>query len=430
MNVPPAPRRFGQDNLNIRPNYRYDDDPRARYSDPSPLRERIRTPAPGTIHDDRFEKDDYLYQLPSYKYSAEGFDELVKVNRRLVVLLERSRDDNIRLRSELERCRSKVLKYTDLAEHYRRRLEMEREEAKLKGDERDSEEDREEEEEEEDVDSEVEGKKERRKGRRRVVSRSRRNTTGGANDRPRKSRPLSPTSDDSASRSSSPALSTKETSSISTTSNDEKDEILDAVLRSVKHIDDVLSKNPQYMKVNPDDNSRSQPIRTGEDSSAPVSRERSSTHHIPSDIDILMTESSELRRLEEELSKVQEKLRIKRENEERKRSLQRQITEFQNMLNSTPSLQQENPYYKYRDNRPKPFESPLPTTYAERRENLNDIDFNVSNRTQEPAYGNASNVDRRTFFEGKPSVATADPRAKAQRRPGEFIPLFNTPPGP
>ena len=427
MNVPPAPRRFGQDTLNMRPNYRYDDDPRVRYNDPSPLRERTRVPAPGPIPNDRFEKDDYLYQLPSYKYSAEGFDELVKVNRRLVVLLERSRDDNMRLRSELERCRSKVLKYTDLAEHYRRRLEMERGETKLKGEERDSEEGEEEEEkEEEEVDSEA---GERRRARRRVVSRSRRNTTG-VNDKPRKSRPLSPTSDGSTSRSSSPALSTKETSSISTTSNDEKDEILDAVLRSVKHIDDVLSKNPQYFKSNSDDNSKSQPIRTGGDNLSPVSQGQPSTHHIPSDIDILMTESSELRRLEEELSKVQEKLRIKRENEERKRSLQRQITEFQNMLNSTSSIQQENPYYKYRDNRPKAFESPLPTMYSERRENPSDIDFNANNRTQEPVYGDASNVDRRTFFEGKPSVVTADPRDKAQRRPGEFIPLFNTPPGP
>lgn len=243
---------------------------------------------------------------PEYKLSAQTFNELIEQNKRLTNMLEGKQREINDLKAENSEFRSKLWKYTEMADRYKNEIDR-----------RDSE-DRQR------VNSQnmsqptdyIQINKKRNDNNSNNHTTPYRNTIRKENRSNRKnvrddtdSEYDDDDNDDSRYETAASSRRSK--------SDSQQAEKLETLMKNVEHINRILSDSL-------------------EEAPAPKIRSSSSVIH-PTDTDILMTESSELQSLEDQIRVLQNKLNIKQQNEKRKVSLQQRLRELQDMLDSSPS---------------------------------------------------------------------------------------------
>ncbi|CAB4256417.1 similar to Saccharomyces cerevisiae YKL042W SPC42 Central plaque component of spindle pole body (SPB) [Maudiozyma barnettii] len=284
MNISPTPRRYMSRTGNVRPNAFNVDD---KYYFNDPLRKGNGSSKGKLYGNSNNVNANDTFLPPEYKLSAQTFNELVELNKRLTTMLEGKQREINELKAENNEFRSKLWKYTEMADRYKNEIDR-----------RDSEE------------------------RQRTRSQNMSQPTDYIQINKRREKntttPYRPTNRHVGDSDNEDDEDDDDVSSFKTAKTSKEDiqhtQKLETLIKNVEHISRILSDS--Y-----------------EEGQTPKTRQSSSVH--PTDTDILMTESSELQLLEDQIRVLQNKLNIRQQNEKRKVSLQQRLEELQNMLDSS-----------------------------------------------------------------------------------------------
>lgn len=252
---------------------------------------------------------------PEYKLSAQTFNELIEQNKRLTNMLEGKQREINELKAENSEFRSKLWKYTEMADRYKneidRRDNADRQRVKSQNM-------------SEPKDYIQINKKRNDNNNNNNHTTPYRNTIRKENRSNRKNARDDTDSeyDDDDDDEIDDSRYETATSSRRSKSDSQQAEKLETLMKNVEHINRILSDSL-------------------EEAPAPKVRLSSSIIH-PTDTDILVTESSELQSLEDQIRVLQNKLNIKQQNEKRKVSLQQRLKELQDMLDSSSGSKNSN----------------------------------------------------------------------------------------
>ncbi|KAG0669196.1 spindle pole body component spc42 [Maudiozyma exigua] len=295
MNISPTPRRYTTRTGNPRIDPLGMED---KYYFTDPLRKP-------NLRNGRYNNNNDVLLPPEYKLSAQTFNELIEQNKRLTNMLEGKQREINELKAENSEFRSKLWKYTEMADRYKNEIDRrdndDRQRVKSQN-----------------MSQPTDYIQINKKRGENNTTTPYRNTTRKENRSNRKNARDDTDSeydDDSEDSRYETAKSSRRSKS-----NSQQAEKLETLMKNVEHINRILSDSLEE---------------------APAPKVRSSSIIHPTDTDILMTESSELQSLEDQIRVLQNKLNIKQQNEKRKVSLQQRLRELQETLNST-SLSKEN----------------------------------------------------------------------------------------
>ncbi|SMN17759.1 similar to Saccharomyces cerevisiae YKL042W SPC42 Central plaque component of spindle pole body (SPB) [Maudiozyma saulgeensis] len=296
MNISPTPRRYASRTGNIRPNAFNVED---KYYFSDPLRKNNgygKSNIYGNNVNVKTDSNDALLP-PEYKLSAQTFNELIELNKRLTNMLEGKQREINELKAENNEFRSKLWKYTEMADRYKNEIDR-----------RDSEErQRTRSQNMSQPTDYIQINKKREKNTSTPYRPMNRYSNGKVNGGNKEDDDEDDDDDDDDAES---RFQTAKTSK----EDIQQSQKLETLIKNVEHISRILSDS-------------------FEEGQTPKTRQSSTVH--PTDTDILMTESSELQVLEDQIRVLQNKLNIKQQNEKRKISLQQRLGELQNMLDSS-----------------------------------------------------------------------------------------------
>lgn len=274
MNISPTPRRYAPRTAIPRTNP-FPNSDKYHFTDPM-NRNRFQNV--------KLKNDDDVLLPPEYKLSTQTFNELIDLNKRLTNMLEGKQREISELKAENNEFRSKLWKYTEMADKYKNELDRRDFEEKQR----------------------ILSQNEHRQPDYIQINKKR--------DKKSTNTYIPPTAEQTPDR------------NIDSREHDMHTQKIEELIKNVEHISKILSQ-PDNKDTTPD----SESFKTEKQSIS-----------TPSDSDILMTESSELRRLEEQIRMFQQRLNIKQQNEQRKISLQRRLEELKEMLDSTEKGKTDN----------------------------------------------------------------------------------------